>query len=145
MVTQSLIFMSMVFEFSCDIGHIRNDVPHQLWEAITADGNANTLLTRFLHNTPSFYANDLLRCYLSFFSPDFLNQAFTFLGLLLFGFGLWYLITHKKWRILIVVVLVPLLPLFDLPSSGFAQVAILYSLWLLVMVFGLKNLWQFFF
>lgn len=135
----------MIFDFSCDIGHIKNDVPHQLWEAISADGNANTLVTRFLHNTPSFYANNLLRCYLSYLSPDFINQTFTILGLILFGLGLWYLIINKKWLILIWLLAAPLSPLFDIPNNGLFQTIILYSVLVLVMIFGVRNLWEFFF
>lgn len=135
----------MIFNFSCDIGHIRNDVPHQLWEATSADGNANTLLTRFLHNTPSFYANNFLRCYLSYLSPDFLNQTFTILGLILFCLGLWYLVVHKKLIVISLLLFAPLSPLFDIPSNGLFQTIILYSVLVLVMIFGVRNLWEFFF
>ncbi len=135
----------MTFDFSCDIGHIRNDLPHQLWEATTADGNANTLVTRFFHNTPSFYTNDLLKCYLSYLSPDFLNQTFTILGLLLFALGLWHLVVNKKWLLIIFLLLAPLSPVFDIPQSGLAQTIILYAAEILVMIFGVKKLWDYFF
>lgn len=134
-----------IVSFSCDIGHIRNDLPHQLWEATTADGNANTLVTRFFHNTPAFYANDLLKCYLSYLSPDFLNQTFTIFGLILFGLGLWYLVIRRRWLILTILLLAPISPLFDLPGSGLAQTIILYGAESLVMFFGIKNLWEYFF
>ncbi|MBI4099903.1 hypothetical protein HY440_02750 [Candidatus Microgenomates bacterium] len=135
----------MIFDFSCDIGHIRNDIPHQLWEATTADGNANTLVTRFFHNTPSFYANNFLKCYLSYLSPDFLSQTFTIFGLVLFGLGLWYLLIRRKWFILALLFLAPIFPLFDFPSNGLAQTIILYGTEGLVMLYGVKNLWKFFF
>lgn len=130
----------MNFNFSCDIGHIKLDVPHQLWEATTADGHANTFLTRFLHNTPSFYGSNFFKCYLSYLSPDFINQTFSLIGLVLFGLGLWYLVVNKKWPILIFLLIAPLSPLFDLPSSGLAQTTILYTVLILVMCFGVKNL-----
>lgn len=136
-----MLFLAfMIFDFSCDIGHIQNDLPHQLWEAVSADGNANTLLTRFFHNTPSFYGSNLLKCYLFYLSPDFLNQTFTFIGLVLFGLGLWRLVINKRWKIIILVLLAPLSPLFDVPNNGLIQTIILYSALVLVMLFGIKNL-----
>ncbi len=81
----------------------------------------------------------------NWFSPDFINQTFTLLGLVLFGLGFWHLVVNRKWIILTFLLIAPLSPLFDLPSSGFSQTIILYSMEILVMIFGLKNLWAFFF
>ncbi len=133
----------MIFDFSCDIGHIQNDLPHQLWEAISADGHANTLLTRFLHNTPSFYGSNFLKCYLFYLSPDFINQTFSLIGLILFGLGMWYLVVNKKWPITAFLLIAPLSPLFDIPSDGLAQTIIIYCALILVMFFGAKNIWEF--
>lgn len=135
----------MIFDFSCDLGHIQNDVPHQLWEAISADSGSPLWLTRLLHNKPLFYANNFLKCYLSYLSPDFLNKTFSLLGLILFGLGLWHLVTNKRWVVLTILLLAPLSPLFDQPPSGLAQTIILYSAEILVMLYGLKNVWQRFF
>lgn len=130
----------MVFDFSCDIGHIKNDVPHQIWEAITGGGQIPPLVSRFLHSKPSFYASDLLHCYLSYFSPEFLNKTFTVFGLILFGLGFWHLVVNKQWRIIVLVLFAPLVPLMDFPNNGFIQTVILYSASVLVMLFGVKNL-----
>ena len=139
MTLEILFLTSMIFDFSCDIGHIKNDVPGQIWEAITAGGRINPLVARFLHNTPSFYANNLLRCYLYYLSPEFINQTFTFAGLILFGLGLWHLVINKRWGIIILLLLVPFSPLFDFPSDGLIQTIILYSGLVIVMLFGMKN------
>ena len=136
---------SMNFDFSCDIGHIQLEVPHQIWELTTAHGLTNPLLVRFLYNKPSFYATDLLRCYVHYLSPEFLNETFTIFGLILFGLGLWHLIIHKKWLIIAFLAVAPLSPLFDTPSDGVLQTVILYSALILVMLFGVKNLWDYFF
>ncbi len=130
----------MIFDFSCDIGHIQNDVPHQIWEAITGGGQIPPLVSRFLHSTPSFYANNMLRCYLSYLSPEFINQTFTFAGLLLFGLGIWHLVINKRWKIITLFLLAPLSPLFDFPGNGFIQTVILYSALIMIMLFGVKNL-----
>ena len=132
----------MNFDFSCNIGHIKLDLPHQMWEAISADGNANTLVTRFFHNTPSFYANNLLRCYLSYFSPEFINQVFGLVGLGLFGLGLWILIAGKRRGLLILILLAPLSPLLELPRSNKFQGIIIYGAILVVIFFGIKSLWK---
>lgn len=132
----------MNFDYSCDIGHIKLDVPHQIWEAVTSDGNANTLVTRFFHSSPSFYINNLTNCYLSYLSPDFLNQKLTILGLALFSLGLWHLIVNKKWRILAVILVAPLSPLFDFPASGPSQTAILYIAYGVLIFFGTINLFS---
>ena len=130
----------MNFDFSCDIGHIKLDLPHQMWEAISADGNANTLVTRFLHNTPSFYANNLLRCYLSYFSLEFINQAFSFVGLILFLNGLWQLVINKRWKFLLLVLVAPLFPTFDLLENSYLHGFIIYGAISIVMVFGIKRI-----
>ncbi|MCL4390445.1 MAG: hypothetical protein M1484_00490 [Patescibacteria group bacterium] len=130
----------MNFDFACNIGHIQLDVPHQVWEAVVAGGNVDPLISRFLHSTPSFYANNLLRCYLSYFSPDFLTQAFTLVGLILFGLGLWHLVINNHWKLLALVLLAPLSPLFNIPQSGLYQGAILYFTLVLVILFGIYNL-----
>lgn len=130
----------MSFDFSCDIGHIKLDVPHQIWEAVTSDGNANTIVTRFFHNTPSFYVNNLVNCYVSYLSPDFLNQRLTIFGLLLVILGLWHIVINRKWRILGAILVAPLSPLFDVPESGQAQTAILYVAYGVLIFFGTINL-----
>lgn len=130
----------MIFDFSCDIGHIQLDVPHQIWERSTIDSQANIWYTRFLNNKPVVYLNNILHCYFSYLSPDFINQTFTIFGLILFGIGLYYIVVNKKWPILTFLLLAPISPLFDLPQSGLAQTIILYSALILVMFFGVKKI-----
>lgn len=128
---------SMNFEFTCTGSRILMDIPHQIWEAQTADGPANTLLTRFFHSRPSFLAENFLRCYLSYLSVDFIAGTFTVLGLLLFLLGLWYLISKRKWAIVSVLLLAPLSPLFEFPADGTWRAVILFAPQIAVMIIGL--------
>jgi len=117
----------MNINFFCTKAWILGDVPHQVWEAQTADPNANVLMTRFLHNKLSLYSNNFARCYLSYLSPDFINAAFTIVGLILFLAGIYFLVVKKNWRILTILLLAPLFPLFSFPESKLIQGVILYS------------------
>lgn len=62
---------------SCTHLAIVNDVPLQLWEAITTDGTGQTplLMTRALHNKPLYFVINYARCYFHYLSPHFLSQT----------------------------------------------------------------------
>lgn len=136
---EGILFLKFTsFDF-CDIGHIQLDVPHQIWEAISLDGNANIWITRFFHNTPLFYANNLLRCYLSYFSPDFINQQFTLIGLLGFILGIGSIVSKKQWKVMVMFLIMPLFPIFDFPSDIFGQSVVVYGVIFLIIILGIKE------
>lgn len=87
------------------------EVRIKIWQATVLDGvNANPLVTRFLHNKPTFYTKDILRRILQHFSPNFLlfygDKAAPFqisgMGttyLILYPFLVWgFIIFIKKFR-----------------------------------------------
>lgn len=105
--------------FSCTYQAIVADVPHQLWEAITSDGAGSTpiLVTRMLHNKPLFYAINFARCYFHYLSPHFLSQnlgAILTIGIILGVYYLWYR-GGIAWKIIrVIIILYPLIFLFEL-------------------------------
>ena len=131
----------MTFNLSCTASYIKIDFPLQLWEAQVADGvSANTFVTRFLHNKLLFLMNNLLRCQLSYLSPDFINKQFSLLGLVLFLLGIWHLAKKGAWIPLVVLVIAPLAVVFNIPSISSLPAVILYGVELMVIAFGLKEL-----
>lgn len=107
----------MNFEFACTIGWMVGDIPHQLWEAQTALGNASPLVTRFLFNKVGFYFNNFLRCYLSYFSFDYILINFTGLGLLAFISGVYFAWSNHKFLIITLLIVAPLFPLMEIPKN----------------------------
>ncbi len=130
----------MSTDFTCNWEWIKLDVPHQIWEAQTADGiRAHTFLTRLFHNKFLFYPDNILRCYLSYLSPDFITGAFSFIGMVFFLAGVFYLVFNRRWLLLAVLLIVPLLPLFKIPNNISAEAVILYVVEGLVIIYAV---WQ---
>lgn len=108
----------MLFELSCTRTWIVTDLPHQIWEAQAADGTgAYVLFTRFLHNKLFFWGNNLLRCHLSYLSPDFLLKQFGFVLMVLFYLGIWRLLRRGQFLLLGILVLLPFVFVLDLLPS----------------------------
>lgn len=126
----------MSIDFACTSEWIKLDVPHQIWEAQSADGGAGSVLwTRLLHNKVLFYASNYLRCYLAYLSPDFVNRVFSALGLIFFLVGIWYALTRKNLLVLGFALLAPLPPLFLYPKFS-AVTGVYLGLIVLVQLYG---------
>ncbi len=129
MAIRFLEFMN--FDFPCTLSRILLDVPHQLWEFQTGSGMGNTLVVRFLHNKLSVLINNLARCYVSFFSPDYLAGVFTLFGMVFFFVGLYFLISLKKFPFLIPLLTMPILVFFEfsvIPYHFICVLIIIYGL-----------------
>lgn len=135
-----VIFFSrfMNTELFCDRFAILRDVPLQLWEAQTADGStAPPLLTRFYHNKVLFYGTNFLRCYLSYFSPDFILHIFGLLGTIFFLIGIIYIVDKKKKFYEVLLIISPFFPLFRIPrDKHLSEILLLIPLFLTSM-FGI--------
>ncbi len=127
----------MNFDFTCTQPRILLDLPHLIWEMQTGDGQGGVLLTRFLHNWPLFLANNLLRCYLSYFSPDYLAGTVTIIGVILFSIGLMTLIHKHQWLWLLLVLAAPLSPLFEFPVNSTIRGLLLWGSWGLTIAVGI--------
>ncbi len=109
--------------FSCTHNGILNDVPHQLWEAISSDGGGTPLLvTRVLHNKPLFFAVNYLRCYFHYLSPHFFAQQFG-PGVALIIVALIFILWRQggqNWKVAkIIILLYPILLVFELQTKLF--------------------------
>jgi hypothetical protein len=122
MAIQYLIFGRKEMEgLSCTHLAITTDVPLQLWEAITTDGESNTpiWLTRTLHNKPLFFILNYLRCYFHYLSPHFLNQMLgsQFTIILIIALYLIWKRHLRIWRIMKwVIFLYPTFFIFELQN-----------------------------
>lgn len=130
----------MNFDFTCNRFWIGQDVPHQIWEGQAADGLANTFVTRFFHNKLLFYLDNYFRCYFHYLSPDFINAAFSIVGLILFLIGVYFAISKRNKLIIVFILLSPIFPLIELPSVKIYQGIITYGLDVAVMIYGLWSL-----
>lgn len=139
MVNQFLT--SMNTDFFCTASRISRDLPHQIWEAQTADGIVNPLITRFFHNKLFFYLNNYLRCYLSYLSLDYIANVITFAGMVLYVFGIWHLVSRKsKW--IVVILLTPLFPLLEWPRLAGWRVGLYYFGLISMTACGFYALWD---
>lgn len=130
----------MNFNFTCIGSRIKIDLPGQIWEAQTYDPSGQTFLTRAFHNKASFVADNYFRCYLSYFSPEFVTSAFSIIGLILFLVGLYYIFVKKQWKLLALLLVAPLFPLFEIPQNVAIRAIIIYVALISVMVYGI---WSF--
>lgn len=130
----------MNFNFSCIGSRISLDLPHQIWEAQSYDPPGQIWVTRLFHNKIAFLANNYSRCYLSYFSPEFLTAAFSILGLILFLIGVYFLISRRNRWFLAVLLAAPLPALFEFPTFVPLRAVIIYGVELLVMGYGIVSL-----
>lgn len=137
------VFMN--FNSTCILSRILLDVPPQLWEAQTGSGLGNTLLVRFFHNKLTVLLDNFTRCYVSFFSPDFIAATFSVLGLILFLIGLYNLISRKKFSWLLFLLICPLPILLEIPRSVFFREIILFTGLGSVILFGIYRCYKKFF
>ena len=101
-------------DFWCTKSWIIQDLPHQIWEAQTADGHTSSLIVRFFHNKATFWSNNLSRCYLSYWSVDAVTNTFTVVGLALLFIGFFGLLLNRKYKIMMIILAGPLFPLLEL-------------------------------
>ena len=105
----TLFLNYMNFDFTCTASRIIMDLPHLIWEAESADPQGQIFITRMFHNKVGFLLGNYLRCYLSYFSPEYIASFLTIFGTIFFFLGV-YLMILKKSKIL------PGLLLFPLPA-----------------------------
>lgn len=108
-------------DFWCTKTWVFQDLPHQIWEAQTADGHVSSLLVRFFHNKVFFLLNNLTRCYFTYWSVDTLSSIFTVIGALFCFYGLYKLVEQKKRLILFFILLGPILTFLEIPNRQFGD------------------------
>ncbi len=130
----------MNFNFFCTRSWIAQDLPHQIWEAQTADGHVAPFITRFLHNKVFFLFNNYLRCYLTYLSPDYVVSMVTIIGLVLFLVGLYFLVSKKNYLLLGFILLAPLFPVLEIPKDKNYQGIILLTSLLSTICYGVFSM-----
>lgn len=88
----------------------------RIFQQTTIDGiGQNTLLTRYFHNKVGILGSEFGKCYFNFFDPVIISKNTLYFGLFPWLFLFFKLLTLKKWKILIPVLLAPILPFFNFP------------------------------
>ncbi len=137
--------LNVYFRGICDLFSIKQAVPHQLWDGITADGGTTLLATRLIHNKLIIIFTDVFRCYSLPIDPFFLTQLTSVIVVALIIMG--FFIAPVKVKLLYLPFLViPLIFIFHiyLPFS-MADILISYSIYLYALCFftillGIKNI-----
>ncbi len=129
----------MSFEFVCIGSRIGIDLPGQIWEGNAYNPLNQVILSRLLYNKYLFIVDNYARCYASYFSPEFLTTAFTIFGLVLYLIGVYFLIRSKNKSLIALLLISPLVPLFELGPVHF-RAAVIYVSQVLVMLYGLVKI-----
>lgn len=126
----------MNFETWCSKTWIVQDIPHQIWEAQTADGHVSPIIVRFFHNKFFFWINNYFRCYLTYWSVDTISSTISIFASLLSYYGLIKLIQRKWTKLLIILLIAPVLTLFEFPTRPISNLILLVD-WVVCALFGL--------
>lgn len=98
----------MNFNNLCSLSTIDPNFTRHVWEAQIYDRTVSPEVIRLFHNKIFYFLNDASNCYLNYFSPDFLFQRFTLIGVALFIIGIYHLFSTKKYRVLFALFLTPI-------------------------------------
>lgn len=127
----------MNFEPICSISGINLDIPLLIWELETGDNSGSVFITRLLHNKLVVAGNSYLGCYTSFFSPEVVTSIFGILGLALFIIGIYFLISKRHFKILAILLILPIISITQITTPFINRKVILVALHLFVILFGL--------
>lgn len=98
----------------CDLGTATNAISVRTFHETTTDPpDQPVIISRFFHNKLTIFTNEIGRCYLNFFEPNFIADSTTLLGFLPWLYLLYK--SFSKWVFLIPVLAVPLIPIFISP------------------------------
>jgi hypothetical protein len=134
-----LFFKPMNFEFTCIASRITIDLPGQIWEAQALNPPNQVILSRLLYNKYLLILSNYTRCYVTYFSPEFLTTTFTVLGLVLYLVGVYFVIKNKNKSLIAILLISPLIPLFELGPVLF-RAATIYFTQVAIMFYGLIKL-----
>lgn len=94
----------------CNVDTAFLALPPRIFAETTTDGNTqNTKLTRFFHNKIGILASEFGRCYFNLIDPYFLYQTLGPIGLFGWLYLGYYLISRKRWNLLLVLSIFPIL------------------------------------
>lgn len=106
-----LIFKSIPQLKVCNINAAKMAIPPRIFFDSTIDGRAqHVLVTRFFHNKIGIFSNELGRCYFGTIEPYYLFNALGFIGLAAWLFAMFEFTLSKRWKILVIILLLPLIP-----------------------------------
>jgi hypothetical protein len=126
--------MPININFECNLTTVFQDWPNLVWETQTGGGFGQALIARILHSKFFVFSADITRCYFRYLSPEVVTQWFTLIGAALYLVGLYFLLVRKKFPLLLLFLLTPVLVIFKFPLEFF------YLGVIGVIVFGLVNL-----
>jgi len=102
----------------CSLQTAKQALPPRIFAEITIDGrNQPVLLTRFLHNKAGIFASEFARCYFNTLDPNFITDSVSLPGLIFWLYFIYRLLIFRKWFVLGIIVLLPILPFLNFSIS----------------------------
>lgn len=84
----------------------------------TVDGHDQpVLVTRFLHNKVGIFANEFSRCYFNVLDPNFVYHSVGLIGIIFWLYFSYQIIVKKRWLMLSMFLVVPVLPFLRFPPQ----------------------------
>jgi len=122
----------------CNIDTAKQAIPPRIFAEIAIDDNdQNVIFTRIVHNKTGIFMSEFSRCYFDVFDFNYLYRQLTIVGLLGLLLFVYKAVTLKRFSIIIIFLLLPLIPFFLLPEvililvlKIFAVIGILYFIFL---------------
>lgn len=102
----------------CNIDTAKQAIPPRIFAEIAIDDNTqNVLFTRILHNKTGIFLSEFSRCYFNVFDFNYLYNLLTIFGLLGLLFFIYRALILKRFSLVIVIFLLPLIPFFKQPET----------------------------
>ena len=129
-----IILLPKLSFIKCDIDTASLAIPPRIWSQQALDSRMQpTIITRFLHNKPGIFFSELSRCYFNFFDPSLIFHSVGLRGVFFWIFFMTNISFSKKWPIILIVLMVPILSFFKLlqfPLQFFNKIYAFLGLWL---------------
>lgn len=133
-----IIFTPRVDLPICNIDTAYQAIPPRIFAEIAIDDNdQNVIFTRMIHNKTGIFLSEFSRCYFNIFDFNYLYNQLTIFGLAGLLFFIYKALILKRFSIIIIIFLLPLIPFFKQPEiivvlvlKMFALVGILSFLFL---------------
>ena len=123
----------------CDIYAAQRAVKPRIFFEKAIDGkNQPVFITRFFHNKIGIFASEVAKCYFKVIEPNAMYAGAGIFGVIFEIYLAYKLVLWKKWYILIILLLLPFAPFFNIFENQIYYMHKLFALFGLA-VFAIKK------
>ena len=139
LIAITIVFKQAPKSQACDVYAAKRAIPPRIFYEQTIDGNNQpVLITRFLHNKIGIFASEVAKCYFNVIAPNAMYAGAGIFGLIFEIYLAYKLVLWKKWYILIILLLLPFAPFFNIFENQIYYMHKLFALFGLA-VFAIKK------